>query len=336
MLEESQVPGASPWRTWGIRVKRIRRRIQGATLVALAQGALWALSRMRLETALRFGEILGAIGYFLLRHERRLALRHLELAFGTELGTRAREQIARACFVNSARLLCELAQVEEIRRRQAELFTLDGEENLRAILARGTGCIAVTGHIGNWELLAAFFAWRGIRVSAVARRIYVVGLNEMIVSWRRRQGVETILRESPDSARRILAVLKENGILAMVVDQDTHVPSISVPFFGRLARTPVAAAALAIRRNLPIVPVFIQRTGPIGWKVIVRPPLDPVREQDRKHAIRELTSRLNASIEQQIRANPAEWPWWHRRWRRQPIPKLDLDAPLEYVRPKVS
>jgi KDO2-lipid IV(A) lauroyltransferase len=142
--------------------------------------------------------------------------------------------------------------------------------------------------------------------------------------------VQTIVRESPNAAREILRVLKNNGILAILVDQDTHVPSISVPFFGRMARTPVAAAALAVRRGLPVVPVFIQRTGPVGWKVIVRPPLEAPAEMDRKQAVRELTVRINAAIEQQIRANPAEWPWWHRRWRRAPIAKLDLDAPLQY------
>jgi KDO2-lipid IV(A) lauroyltransferase len=270
------------------------------------------------------------LAYRVFRRERALALRHLELAFGEELSPRSRERIARACFANAGRLACEFALLDKIRARREELFALDGEDHLAAVLGRGTGCIAVTGHIGNWELLASYFAWRGIPVSAIARRVYVPKLNELVVSWRQRQGVQTIVRESPNAAREILRVLKNNGILAILVDQDTHVPSISVPFFGRMARTPVAAAALAVRRGLPVVPVFIQRTGPVGWKVIVRPPLESPAEMDRKQAVRELTVRINAAIEQQIRANPAEWPWWHRRWRRAPIAKLDLDAPLQY------
>ena len=46
------------------------------------------------------------------------------------------------------------------------------------------------------------------------------------------------MRESPHSARQILRALKANSVLAMLIDQDTRVSSISVPFFGRLARTP--------------------------------------------------------------------------------------------------
>jgi KDO2-lipid IV(A) lauroyltransferase len=31
-----------------------------------------------------------------------------------------------------------------------------------------------------------------------------------------------------------------------------------------------------------------------------------------------LTATLTAAIEAQIRRVPAEWVWWHERWRRQP------------------
>lgn len=311
-------------------VKRLRRRVQSWVLVRAVRAALWALQHRSLEQAVSLGERLGALAYWLSPKLRRLALEHLELAFGDELSPQARERIARACFANAGRLFCEVARMDEIRQRRDELFTLVGEDNLRAILSRGTGCIAITGHIGNWELLAAYFAWRGIPVSAVARRVYVPELNELIVGWRQRQGVCTILRESPSSARAILRVLRDNGILAMVIDQDTHVPSVSVPFFGRPARTPVAAAALALRRGLPVAPVFIQRTGNVGWRVTVCPPIVPEPRQDRREALREVVAEMNRIIEAQIRANPVEWPWWHRRWRRAPMPKLDLDGAVGY------
>lgn len=319
-----------PFRSVRLWIKQRRRRAQNWVLVRAVRVALWGLDKLPLEQAVSVGERLGELVYWLSPRSRRLALEHLELAFGDELSPSARERIARACFANAGRIFCEVARIDEIRRRRDELFTLSGEAHLRAILDGGTGCIAITGHIGNWELLAAYFAWRGIPVSAVARRIYVPELNELIVNWRQRQGVGTILRESPSSARAILRVLRDRGILAMLIDQDTHVPSISVPFFGRPARTPVAAAALALRRGLPVVPVFIQRTGKIGWRVTVCAPIEVERRPEWRDTLRALAAEMNRAIEAQIRANPVEWPWWHRRWRRSPMPKLDLDAPLAY------
>ncbi len=324
---------------WTVRWPRLRKRwraVKSSVLVGLVRAALWLLDRLSLEQAVAFGERLGTVAYSLLRRNRQLALQHLELAFGNELSPELRQRIARAAFANFGRAFCELAKIDAIRSRRDELFELEGREHLEAVLAGGRGCIAITGHIGNWELLAAYFAWQGIAVSAVARRVYVPRLNALIVDWRRRQGVETIARESPEAARKILGVLKRNGILAMLIDQDTHVPSISVPFFGRLARTPVAAAALAARRNLPAVPVFIQRSGELRWRVSVRAPLYANANLPFPQRVRELTVALNAALEQQIRANPVEWVWWHRRWRRGPMPQLDLDERFPYESERVA
>src|SRR6185503_8883410 len=97
---------------------------------------------------------------------------HLEMAFGTQLSPRAREHLARASFVNMARCFCELAKIDEIRAKRDAYFEVEGWEHAERAFGTGQGCIVVTGHIGNWELLAAYFAWRGLSIAAVARRIY--------------------------------------------------------------------------------------------------------------------------------------------------------------------
>lgn len=292
----------------------------------MAKSVLAALGRLSLPRALWLGERLGLVAHRLMGSSRRLALEHLELAFGSSISPQARERLARASFVNLGRSFCELAKIDEIRGIADTYVEVEGWEKFERIRAAGTGCIAITGHIGNWELLAASFAWRGVPVAAVARRIYAPGLNDLLVQFRARQGVETILRESPSSARQILRTLRENGVLAMLIDQDTKVASVSVPFFGRLARTPLAAASLALRRDLPIVPIFVQRRGDWGCRIVVREPIHPQPTGDNVADVRQLTATLNRVIEDQIRANPAEWVWWHRRWRRSPVPRLDLDA----------
>jgi KDO2-lipid IV(A) lauroyltransferase len=313
------------------RLRRLMRRAKNRGIEALASFGLWAVGRLSLERALRLGDAIGGLVYRLLRRSRRLALEHLEVAFGEELSPQAREHLARASFVNVARYFCELAKIDEIRQRRDAYFEIEDLEILQQALQGGRGCIVITGHIGNWELLAAYMAWQGIPVAAVARRIYATRLNQVLVDFRRRQGVETILRESPSSARQIIRALKSNAVLAMLIDQDTHAPSVSVPFFGQLARTPAAAASLAVKRNLPVLAVFIQRRGGSGWRIVVKPPFCVEHSGDIGADIRALTQKFNAALEAQIRANPAEWVWWHRRWRRGPVPHLDLDLLFPYT-----
>jgi len=313
------------------RLRRGVRRLKNGAVAAGARVSLWLLGRLSLEQALRLADVVGAVVYRVLRKSRRLAIEHLHIAFGDDLTAAARAHLARASFINIARCFFELAKIDEIRARWETYFEVEGWEHAQAMLTAGKGAVIVTGHIGNWELLAAYFAWRGVPVAAIARRIYAVRLNQILVDFRSRQGVQTILRESPSSARQILKALKANSVLAMLIDQDTHAPSISVPFFGRLARTPAAAASLAIRRDIPAIAVFIRRRPGGGHRITVKPPFVIEPGGDLTTGIRSLTRQFNAAIEEQIRENPAEWVWWHRRWRRAPMAHLDLDRDFQYT-----
>jgi len=313
------------------RLRRLARRLKGSAEIRAARCAFWVAGRLSLEQALRAGERIGALLYRVLRQPRRLALEHLQIAFGDELTPTARAHLARASFVNIACCFCELAKIEAIRARRDEYFELEGEEHVQALRAAGTGAMIITGYIGNWELLGAYFAWRGLPVAAMARRVSATRINRLLVDFRGRQGVETILRESPHSARRIRQALKENALLAMVIDQDTHASSVGVPFFGRLAGTPAAAAALAIRRELPVAAVFIQRRGEFGHRITVCAPFVIERSADARADIAALTRQFNLVLEAQIRKNPAEWVWWQRRRRRAPLPRLDLDRDFQYT-----
>ena len=261
---------------------------------------------------------------------QRLSNEHLALAFGDALGPAERRRIARESVLNIARVFCEIAKFDTIAERLDDYVRFDDTAILEDLVRTGRGAVVVTGHIGNWEMLAAYFAHRGIEISAVARRIYDERLNALLVDFRARNGVGTILREDKGSARQIIAALKGHSVLAMLIDQDTHAPSVSVPFFGHPARTPVAPARLALRRNVPLHAVFIERRSEGGHRITLSPPISLPHTGDQLEDTRRLTAVLNQAIETQIRHRPEEWVWWHDRWRRRPIPHLDLDAELQY------
>lgn len=309
------------------RFRRWARIAKDGAISSATKLALWYVGRKSLDEALALGDRIGTLAYRVLAGPRRLALEHIELAFGDGLSPAMRERLARQSFMNVARCFCELAKIDEIRERRSEYFELVGWENAEKVLGGTNGAVVVTGHIGNWELLAAYWAWMGQPVVAIARRIYAEELNRLLLELRARQGVETVLRESPSSARQLIGAMKRNALLAMLIDQDTKVQSVSVPFFGRMARTPVAAASLAIRRNLPAIAAFIQRRPEGGHRITVLPPFEIERSDDVNADIRALTRQFNQVIERHIREQPSEWVWWHRRWRHMPIPRLDLDSP---------
>src|SRR6185436_6033974 len=102
--------------------------------------------------------------------------------------------------------------------------------------------VIVTGHCGNWELLAAALNQRGLGMAVVARELDDQGLQEALLGFRARFGTRTIVRGTPGAARELLRTLRSGGALGMLIDQDTKVEGVWVDFFGRPAWTPSGAA----------------------------------------------------------------------------------------------
>ena len=115
--------------------------------------------------------------------------------------------------------------MDEIRPKLASYAELTGWKEIQGKINCGT--IVCSAHLGNWEILAAYFAQVEQRkVAAVARRLDDPNLNQLLVDLRTSNDVESILRDSPSAGRQMLKILKENnGLLAMLIDQDTNVPS---------------------------------------------------------------------------------------------------------------
>jgi KDO2-lipid IV(A) lauroyltransferase len=91
---------------------------------------------------------------------------------------------------------------------------------------------------------------------------------------------------------------------------------IDATLFGRPAKSPSGAAVLAVRRQIPLYPVRIERAGPARFRVNVEDPLQPPQDADRDTCTRQLVDACNARLETWIQARPGEWLWQHRRFEK--------------------
>jgi len=300
----------SLWR----RLRRATRDPRNAALARAIGGFSRALGALPMPAALAVGRGLGTAAHALLATPRRLAVAHMGLAF-PELDLATRRRLVRATFRHAGQAFAELSLFETILRRP-DYVRLEGVEALDTALARGRGAIAVTGHVGNWELLAAWAAAIGYPITVVVRRVNDLRFHSLIVRFRAAAGVEVLVRDDPRFVAAVGDALRRNRVVAMLIDQDTRGAGVFVPFFGRPAHTPPGAALLALRARVPVVTVFIERRPEGGHLVRVSPV--PAELPRGREGVRELTARLTAAIEAQIRRSPAEWVWWHERWRKQP------------------
>ncbi len=286
--------------------------MRSALLTALGRFLDLLFSTLSWARAQRLGAAFGRFAWRVARRDRRRTLDHLALAY-PELAAGERGALAERCFVHLGTLLGECLHLRHLAPE--ELFghlTLEGWEHVEAARAQRRPIVIVTGHCGNWELLAAALNARGLGMLVVAREIDEPGLQTMLLDLRARFGTRTIVRGTPGAARALLGALRGAGALGMLIDQDTKVEGVFVDFFGRPAWTPVGAAELALRFDAAVLPTFIERCADGSHRAVIHPVL--ALPADATAA----TALMTTAIEAQIRSHPEQWVWLHRRWRRQP------------------
>ncbi len=307
----------------------LRKRIKRTLRSALIRVAIRLLGMLPLRPALRIGGGAGRLAYHLARKTRALALDHLALAF-PEKTPAERERIARDLFVHLGRSTLELASIRWYDGRLDAYIELSPPDLLREVMSRGRGMVFVTGHVGSWELLARRIARAGVPNAVVAKASWARKIDELAERFRAEGGVTTLWRESPDTGRAIIRTFRAGKALGLLIDQDTSVQGVFVPFFGRLAFTPRAAADFAVRFGAPVVVGTIHRNGPRkadGHRVELEEIPFSADPPDREAEVVRLTAACTAALERAIRRHPEEWVWMHERWATRPPVEQVGEAP---------
>jgi KDO2-lipid IV(A) lauroyltransferase len=229
------------------------------------------------------------------------------------LGEAEYRRIIRGMWDNLGRVLGEYAHLDRMscfgEGARAEVL---GTEHVAAAVARGRPIVFVSGHLGNWEV--GYIAARqfGLDVSPIYRAVNNEAIDALMLRIRRSTGVDPIAKGAA-GARRIIAALRRNAALTILVDQKMN-DGIAVPFFGRDAMTAPAAAELALRHDAALLPARVERVGRTRFRVTVEPALALPRTGDRHADIAAAMAMINQRLEAWIRERPEQWFWLHRRW----------------------
>lgn len=216
-----------------------------------------------------------------------------------------------------------LCLVDEPKRVLRWVTDVDGEEHLEECKRQRKGIVILTGHIGNWELLAAWLVCRGYPLVAIVRRPDDDGVAHLLDGYRARLGIETIPK-GKFLMRQAIRKIQEGAFVGFLADQAGSEKELRLPFMGKLCYTVGGPAALSLLTGAHIVPVVAYRLKPFRHKVIIDTPLPPRRDLPRNQAVSAMTERANALLEGMILRHPEQWLWFHRRWRLRDA--LDVDS----------
>jgi KDO2-lipid IV(A) lauroyltransferase len=183
----------------------------------------------------------------------------------------------------------------------------DGLEKLK------TGpAILVGAHMGNWEFLLRVGDLAGRRAGYVFRPINNWILNKIQIH-RNKDANADFYRKGRLAAIGMASKLKSGEIIGLTGDQLLR-EGIMVPFFGIKTPTPQAAAVMALKWNVPIYMVRIERFKGIKFKMTVEDKLRIPSNLDKEKAIYQITKMISSRIEDWIKEQPEQWLWAHRRW----------------------
>ena len=180
------------------------------------------------------------------------------------------------------------------------------------------GWIAVTGHIGNWEIGSQWLHEQTLRPMAgiLVKRQPNPHLNQVIENVRLRHGMGTLYTDEPSS--KLVRLLRAGHAIGLAGDQDVvDLTGVFIDFLGRPAYTPLGPARLALAARVPLLVGMMLRTED-GFRMQMNPPIMPDFSAPKREEVVRLTRAWSAELETVIREHPEQWAWFHRRWKTTP------------------
>ncbi|QWR76832.1 lysophospholipid acyltransferase family protein [Candidatus Magnetomonas plexicatena] len=175
------------------------------------------------------------------------------------------------------------------------------------------GCIFLTPHIGNWELLPHVSALVGINLVVVARPLDNPYLEKLLYSRRTETGQMFIAKTN--AMFKLQETLRRGKSIGMLPDQSTS-KGISVDYFGRKATATPIPAMLSVMYKKPIVVCACVRQKDGEFTGFVCDPILPLSSfGSEKGEIHRITGEITKAMELIIREYPEQYLWIHNRWK---------------------
>ncbi len=153
-------------------------------------------------------------------------------------------------------------------------------------------------------------AFRGYDVAAVARPLDNPKLDHYVNQIRHTKNLRIIPRKK--ALKESIRLLRKNGVLGLVMDQNQARGGAFIPFFNKSASTATGAHYLNRKTGAPVF---------FGWDL---------RRPDGKHEVhfsREIPFsddlytnilQINRFLENLIKKRPELYFWMHPRWKKRP------------------
>lgn len=220
-------------------------------------------------------------------------------------------KITKLMWNNYGRIFAEYIFIKDFRLgKLSENIKIDGQEIIDKLKKNNQQVVFISGHLGNFELMAMYLDKTGIKLSAIYRPLNNIFLNKIIESIRKKYICRNQIKKGLGGLKNLISLKKKNFSTALMIDQRVSEGILS-NFFNQKALTTTIPAQLVKKFNIPIVPVSIERLEGINFKIKIHEPIN----FPNSNSIQNITDQLNIVLEKMITKRPEQWIWSHNRWK---------------------
>ena len=286
------------------RTKKLRHLVEYALIWSFLRGGRILPFALRVKVG---GAMLGALVANAKTPRSRIE-NNLRKVY-PDMPTDQRRKITKAVGANFGRSFVEILNNDASDRhpqlRHASGF---GLEVLREAHAQGRGAIIVSGHFGQWDAARLFLKSEGIEVGAIYRPSNNQYFDRIFVPQ-----IENAGKPAFPSGRRgttnMVRHVRSGGMVAILLDQ-RFAKGEELDFLGHPALTSTAAASMALKYDVPMVPVYgIRREGSLDVNIVFEAPIPHTDAVT-------MTQAANDSLAARVKDNIGQWYWLHQRWGR--------------------
>ena len=212
---------------------------------------------------------------------------------------------------NYGRVLAEYMFIKDFRNgKLSQNIQIDGQEILDEIKKSNKQVIFISGHFSNFELMAMYLEKTGIKLSAIYRPLNNFFLNGIMERIRKKFICKHQIKKGIGGLKKLISLKKNNYSTALMIDQRVS-EGVLCNLFDQDALTTTIPGQLVKKFNVPVVPVYIERTKDIHFKISINDPINFSKED----SIENITLKLNQILETMILKKPEQWIWSHNRWK---------------------
>lgn len=269
------------------------------------------LARLPLPVSRALGSFLGRCAWLAKGRARRITLKNINACF-PHLSPREVQTFAQESLIETAKTAAEASVIwrNSWEWLQSKIVEVEGEEILRAELAKGRGLVALAPHLGNWEVIAPYLASIA-PLAAMYEPSPIPAMDDLILAGRSKCNI-TMAPTNRKGVCILLKALQQGNIVGILPDQlpKKDAGSEFAPFFGHEVLSMTLVHSLISRTQSRVISLFAKRvTG--GFKVIVLPADDAIYSED---VVQSVTG-LNKSVENCVHLAPTQYQWEYNRFR---------------------